>query len=573
MSIDLSQIEPLGIEPIPGDSPGGTNIQDSDDYDRAERAFMALTSIEGASSGDVKPLGVTEHSWEDLANVSIKILKEKSKNIRVTTFLILALFNEEGMPGLLAGLKLLDNLLKNFWETMYPPLKLIKGRTSAIEFVATRIAGESDSPGGALAIKGQAVLTRFREVKDSNPSRSAMEAGYEELKSNYEAIVEMKKTMEALREKIYALFPQDKLPVVTTLNDTIKDLELNIGEEVKKNKPAEAAPAGSEAPPAAVASSAPRPQAAPAAAAVSAGSPDEARKALIKLAPVIREADPSDPASYRLARMGIWGALKALPPTKEGNTTRVPPGAVNKNLIESTTALLTSGNWLMLLNQSESRFPNSPLWLDQQRHIYRALKGMGPAFDAAARAVSDELANFIKRLPGIQFLTFDGGIPFADGETQAWIDSEVLAGASNGAGGGGLSMPASSGSNGSSGLDDALKEARGLLNDGKLPEALRLLQSGPKGGGSLRDRFVWRMALARLAQESGKARLTQPIWESLLDEIERYNLEAWEPELCVPVFQALYRVCKADKDQASRADMIFGRLCRLDVGAALGLEK
>lgn len=572
MSIDLTQIEALGTQPIPGPSPGGINIQDDDDFAQIERNFMALISIEGTGGGgNVKPLGGPgEANWLDVGNMGIKILRERSKNLRVAAFLMVALFEENGLPGLAEGIKLADNLLKNFWETMFPPLKLLKGRTSAIEFVATRIAGEGDAPGGMLSIRGQKVLNDWRAVQDSNPSKSGLEAGYEELKRNYDRLQDAKKALESLKLKIYEVFPQDKLPTITSLTEVIKDLDLNIGEEVSRNKPKEAAPAGEAGVPGVVSAAAPRPAAA--GPAVSASNPDEARKALVRLAPILRDADPSDPAAYRIARIGVWSSLTALPPVKEGNTTRVPAGIVNKGLIEAATNLVNTSNWMVLLNQSEPRFPNCPLWLDQQRHIHRALKGMGAAFEPAARAVADETSNLLRRLPGLQSLTFDGGTPFADAETQRWIDTEVFAAAADG-GGSRSSMPSGGSADGAAGLDEALVEARDLAGKGKLADALRLLQGGPKGSVSMRGRFLWRMALARLAQESGKTKVTQPMWESLLADIERYNLEVWEPELCVPVLHELYRICKSDKTQADRAETLYGRLCRVDVGAALSLEK
>jgi hypothetical protein len=121
-------------------------------------------------------------------------------------------------------------------------------------------------------------------------------------------------------------------------------------------------------------------------------------------------------------------------------------------------------------------------------------------------------------------------------------------------------------------LTEAVDKARGLATEGKLDEALRLLQRGPENSHSLRESFLWRMAMARAAEEAGKPRLALPIWEALLREIERFELEAWEPEICIPVLHALYRTCKADKEKKDQAEQYFGRLCRVDASAALKLE-
>src|SRR3989442_258138 len=121
MAIDLKQIEALGIDPIPGDSPAGQDIQDSDDLDQVQRMFQWLTSLERGSAAGVQELGASNlPTWIALAERSIKILRERSKNLKVATFLMISIFQEEGIPGLAEALKLADALLKNFWDTMFP---------------------------------------------------------------------------------------------------------------------------------------------------------------------------------------------------------------------------------------------------------------------------------------------------------------------------------------------------------------------------------------------------------------------------------------------------------------------
>jgi type VI secretion system protein VasJ len=178
----------------------------------------------------------------------------------------------------------------------------------------------------------------------------------------------------------------------------------------------------------------------------------------------------------------------------------------------------------------------------------------------------------LKRVPAIENLKFAGGMPFADETTKQWIDETVMAGPAGGEGGG-ARRGSGSADGTSKELDEALGQARELAAEGKLTEAIDLLQNGPPRSRSLRQSFLWRAALARVIQESGKARLTRPLWESLLEDIDRFKLDAWEPELSVPVLNSLYRALKSDKETASRAEEIFARLCRVDLNAALGLDK
>jgi hypothetical protein len=60
-----------------------------------------------------------------------------------------------------------------------------------------------------------------------------------------------------------------------------------------------------------------------------------------------------------------------------------------------------------------------------------------------------------------------------------------------------------------------------------------------------------------------------PLWREMVEQIDRYRLEEWEPELCITVYRALYGLTRKDRAQAELAQSTFGRLCRLDPAAAL----
>ena len=77
------------------------------------------------------------------------------------------------------------------------------------------------------------------------------------------------------------------------------------------------------------------------------------------------------------------------------------------------------------------------------------------------------------------------------------------------------------------------------------------------------------MAEARLAGEAGKGKQVVPLWEELVEQIDHYQLETWEPQLCLLVYGSLWRVIKSDSASKELAAAIFRRLCRLDPAAAI----
>ncbi|HOE98046.1 MAG TPA: type VI secretion system domain-containing protein, partial [Candidatus Sumerlaeota bacterium] len=157
--------------------------------------------------------------------------------------------------------------------------------------------------------------------------------------------------------------------------------------------------------------------------------------------------------------------------------------------------------------------------------------------------------------------------PLADAATQNWIQDVVLA--DSGGGGGGSARAGALSTDGADGLGEALDDARSLASEGRLADALRKLQEGARSRDSGRARFLWRMAQAQLAADNGKAKQMAPVWEDLVGEIDRRQLESWEPDLCLAVFRALWQATRGDKERAELNQEMHRRLCRLDPAMAL----
>jgi type VI secretion system protein VasJ len=77
----------------------------------------------------------------------------------------------------------------------------------------------------------------------------------------------------------------------------------------------------------------------------------------------------------------------------------------------------------------------------------------------------------------------------------------------------------------------ASDEARKLAGAGKLKEALAALQDGLGTCSQRRDRFLWRLTIARLCFEAGRQQLAAPLLEECREEIRRYHIQEWEPGL------------------------------------------
>lgn len=121
---------------------------------------------------------------------------------------------------------------------------------------------------------------------------------------------------------------------------------------------------------------------------------------------------------------------------------------------------------------------------------------------------------------------------------------------------------------GGSWLDAEILIRSGQVEKG-LAEMTRLAASETNG----RNRFQRKLLLAEVCLTSKRERLARSILEELAEQIDKFQLEAWESsELIGSVWTKLYRLYKQGGESADldRANKLYERLCRLDPWQALG---
>ena len=108
--LDETPIIDLGKNPIAGREPCGIDAGDDEQYMNALAEVAKIGRIE---------LG--EPDWYQIEQDSIAVLSSKSKDIEIAAALGHALFQRYGNSGLSAWMALLTEMVKNFWDGMYPP--------------------------------------------------------------------------------------------------------------------------------------------------------------------------------------------------------------------------------------------------------------------------------------------------------------------------------------------------------------------------------------------------------------------------------------------------------------------
>ena len=482
----------------------------------------------------------------------------------VGAYLTQALLINEGYSGLAAGLKILNDMVENHWQGLFPPAQRMRARGTAITWLAERA--------GAL------ITEKVPTAKDA------------------EAVIEAAKYIRLLDGSL-AEKMGDAAPMLTDLSRPLKNYKQSAEAEMTQAAPApalESAPA-----PAAQAESVT--SAAPEASAVSAPStpatqravrPEKTAVAAPEIGEIASDADAkkvlrlaqdtarkvstywsaqklSDPRAYRVARVATWMLIEDTPPANGGVTQVMPPAADRVKFFE---AQIEKAEYSSVLPELEKTLARAPFWIDGQNMVVTVLRAMGSEYEKAAASVIGELSQLLQRIPGLLNLSFSDQTPFASDQTRMWLEAEVLNAS-------GSSSPAAAATAGASAWDEALAEARKKAASGGNEAAMQIFQNGIANAGQVRDKFYWRCALAELLLQTGDALAASNLLKPMTEQIDVYHLTEWEPELLARIYKLLYQSYQKQqgkkKDDAVLNELVasaYHQLCWFDPVIALTMK-
>ena len=477
---------------------------------RLDADFEALSGeIEKLSS----PAGAGSLDWKKVVSLSSDILTHKSKDILVACYLCVGLLRIEGLDGLAKGIGVLRDMLEMYWEDLFPAKKRMKARRNAIDWWMERVKS---------IIAGGGTEKWPNDKKDK--------------------FVEDLKAIDAfLGENM------DDAPIMAPFIASIASMiEL---ERIEEDKPAPAAGAA-------------RPKEV---------YPEMDADKLLKqgldilsrLASTIMQQEPMSALYFRLNRVVAWLSVTSLPPSTDGKTLIPPPGEQVMNVLRN---LYQSGNWKDLLQAAESRVPEFLFWIDLSRYSAESLDKLG--YRDVGEAVAAETSLYVKRLPGLERLAFSDGAPFAGEETREWLKSISLQAA------GRQEIPAGNDVGDLyASISREIVDALELIRTNKLAEALSSFRGKLDQASSARERFIWEIGFCRLLNQAGQKHLSDPYQRELLEYIDVYKVEQWEPALAVEALTTVLsgiRLQEGEKDEGL-VKRIFDRITALNPVRALDL--
>jgi len=517
MTTDL--ISELGTQPIPGAQPVGNEVREEPAFELLEAELAKLSSAVNSPNMD----------WNKVTQLSAELLGTKGKDLLVACYLTAGLLETRGLYGLADGLKVVGDLVQTYWDTLYPPLKRMRGRRNALQWLIDRV-------------QQRATETDWASLP---PQEGELVAQLNERVRAIDAVVADK---------------DSEAPSVRTLLSLIGTLTVA---EVKLPDPEP--PAAAAAAPSApgVPGEAPPP---PATLLLDSASNveralEDACSRMGSLAEWFLANDSSNPLSYRLNRTAAWSTLEALPPADAGQT-RIPPPI--SQVSDALVRLKDSQSDAELVQFAEAQLAAFPFWLDLNAICAAALGRMGSGFASARQEVCNETSRLLARLPGLEQLSFAGGTPFADSDTQDWL-ATLGVGSFTGSG-----RPAPSGRERDE-VTAAIRNARSLAANDDLASAAACLQDQLALHPSAREQLLLQIRLCELLLQHRPGAALKAFAQAVVESIDRHELTVWDPAMALDGLQVAYGVMTRDEEDRSAADALLARIVTLDAGMAVKL--
>jgi type VI secretion system protein ImpA len=106
------------LEPIPGDAPAGSPGAFFELRPQLEDMRREVANPEDLPEGD--PDRQKRADWPGLEKLATEVLRKTAKDLRIASYLVLALVRRHSFVGLRDGLRLLNALIEKCWDRMLP---------------------------------------------------------------------------------------------------------------------------------------------------------------------------------------------------------------------------------------------------------------------------------------------------------------------------------------------------------------------------------------------------------------------------------------------------------------------
>lgn len=508
------------IAPVSEDFPCGEDISFSDGFESLKAEVEKEVSLHGGQSAD----------WAFVLRMATQILGEKSKDLWVLCYGVMAAHETQGFVCCAAALSALSALLDSCWDELHPKPVRIERRIAPLRWLASRFeaklsaAVHENEKAAIIALKKE--LVGLQTILDSKLGDKAP------------AFANL---LQLPAEEI-----RDKVPLGSSQRPPSGNIPQTSCSSVFPRACADdllAAIDGDGRVPAAVL---PR---------LLRSTQDQCRQ----LAAHFASCDPLDWRVILLHRAALWCTVTQLPQADAAGVTMLR--SIPSDRAQWYSAAVENKRYMEVLPQLERSVAQAPFWLDGHHLVARCLEGLNVVCSLAIlRAI---IAQFLQSFPELLRYKFQDGTPFASPRTSQWLES--------------LESPLSTHAalrNPSSGAGVVREQE--LLDEGLAIWAERGFQAGlshlariPAG----RSRAAVRQGvlLARYCVAAGNKKAGVRLLQTLYAQLEKWELLDWEPELSADIISLL--ISLQPKERGPGAEIMLSRLHWLHLGTAVGSFK
>jgi type VI secretion system protein ImpA len=617
MPVDTALIEAL-LVPVAGDEPAGRDLRYDPRYDQvkeARREDLVLPEKDGAPKTDRK---IADYSV--VMKLGRTLLETETKDLQLAAWITEALLKQQGLIGLATGLHAVSGILDTFWDGCFPSWDEDDPelRAAPLEWIGSKL----DLPVRMVVIAPPGFTFLDYQVSRTVPSEADGESNKEKRELRETALSEGKPAPEGVDRSIadankafykgvvgdvtaaaQALLELEKVadkrfgrdaPSFLRLRGALDDIKRTAGGILAQKLIDDPDPIVEEA------------VAETGAVAVDESGPqspepvnvaDAARRIAVSSA-YLRKLDPTAPGPYLAMRGLRWGELRATAATGDLNPRLLEaPATVIRSRLKG---LLLDGKWPELLELCEVVMATGPGrgWLDLQRYALTACANLGPAYDAVAAALRDEIRVLLKAIPQLPEMTLMDDTPTANSETKAFLTEEQLLADPSAP----EATPVEPGSGDASDEEVALQaalvqegstvrhgglaaprrkragpdpydQAKAESAQGRARNGIELMLAEIAREQSARGRFLRQTQLAYIMVENGLDSVARPILEKLVQTIDERKLEEWEsgPLVAQPMALLCRVMDRATEYSSDDRRQLYLRICALDAMQAMAL--
>ncbi|WP_245578270.1 type VI secretion system protein TssA [Desulfomicrobium escambiense] len=510
----------MWLTPLSGDSPCGEDIGFSDEFESLRAEVEKGMSVHGRERTD----------WPLVLRVATQILGGRSKDLWVLCYGVMAAQEAQGIVCCTAALSALASLLESYWSELHPGISRVQRRVAPVKWLAARLESKfaaevkAEEKGAVVILKNE--VARLQAILNDRFGATAPSFdGLSRLLGDYEREGAGNSPSRPHRAEIAP-------PVLPPPPDTsLPDDDFLTAIDGHGRVPAAVLPR------------------------LLRSAQDQCRQ----LAAHFSSFDILDWRVVLLHRAALWCTVDQLPQADGAGVTQLRP--VPPERAQSYAAAVEARRFLEVLPRLERSASKAPFWLDGHHLVARCLEGLD-AFGSLAilRAV---LAQFLRRFPELVRCKFLDGTPFASPRTAQWLDAIELPPS-------GQASPRLTIRSGEAVREqELLDESLAIRAERGFPAGLSHLERVPAG----RSRAAVRqgLLLARYCIAAGNKKAAVRLLQSLYEQLEKWELLDWEPELSANIISLLLSL--QPKDRGNGAETMLSRLHWLHLGTAVGSFK